>query len=66
MITIFRQIILKYGIGWCRCRDRINLWLKSVFNKIDTIGMSKIDEVLSANNGVESTKFLIEFFLGEC
>ncbi len=42
------------------------LWLKSVLNKIDTIGMSKIDEVLSANNGVESTKFLIEFFLGEC
>ncbi len=42
------------------------LWLKSVFNKIDTIGMSRIDEVLSANDGVESTRFLRKFFLGEC
>jgi xylose isomerase len=40
-------------------------WVKAVLEKIDAIGIKKIEQVLSANDGVESVRFLREFFLGE-
>jgi sugar phosphate isomerase/epimerase len=39
-------------------------WIKAVIDRIDAVGVKKIDEVLSANDGVESVRFLREFFLG--
>ena len=38
-------------------------WIDSILKRIDEVGMDTIDEVIKANDGVASVRFMRNFFM---